>query len=87
MCDSNVILLIVVWNDMFGAEIDLCLNLCINCTDPWQHGIYLFYMIEKSQIIACLQSRSNFGEQVLSILLTKITAAILDCNGSRRLER
>ena len=53
------------------------------------HGsrIHLFYMIKKIQIIACLQNRSNFGEQVLSILLTKIMAAILDSNGSGRLER
>ena len=37
---------LIVWDDMFGAEIDLCLNLYIYCTDPWQHGIYLFYMIK-----------------------------------------
>ena len=60
---------------------------CIYCTDPRQHGIYLFYMIKKSQIIVSLQSRSIFGVQVLSDLLTKILAAIFDCNGSGRLER
>ena len=37
---------LIVWDDMFDAEIDLCLNLYIYCTDPRQHGIYLFYMIK-----------------------------------------
>ena len=34
-----------------------------------------------------LQSRRNFGERMLIILLTKITAAIFDFNGSGRLGR
>ena len=42
---------------------------------------------KKSQIIVSLQSRNNFGEQVLGNLLTKILAAIFDCNDSGRLDR
>ena len=43
--DCNVISL-TVWDDIFGAEIDLFLNLCIYCIDLRQYGIYSFYMIK-----------------------------------------
>ena len=56
MCDCNVISLIV-WDDMFGVEIDPCLNLYIYCTNPRQHGIYLFSMIKKGKLL--LASRAG----------------------------
>ena len=68
---------------MFGAEIDHVFTV-------QTHGnieSICFIWLKKSQIIVSLQSRNNFGEQVLSNLLTKILAAIFDCNGSGRLDR
>ena len=59
---------------------------------------WMYYVIHKTELSQCMPqdpindflksqiivSPHNFGEQVLSILSTKIMAAIFDCNGSRR---